>query len=144
MTPTDPLLPFDLAEELDEAYLRELARLQLELLKLQSDLNQTGRRLLILFEGRDAAGKGGAILRFTQNLNPRHYRVVALPKPTSREQGQWYFQRHLKRLPNAGEAVFFDRSWYNRRGRARVRLLRRRAARALPASGRPARDHARR
>ena len=114
MNPKDPLLPFDLAEELDEAYLRELARLQLELLKLQSDLNQTGRRLLILFEGRDAAGKGGAILRFTQNLNPRHYRVVALPKPTSREQGQWYFQRHLKRLPNAGEAVFFDRSWYNR------------------------------
>ena len=111
---SSPLLPFDLAEELDEAYLHQLAELQLELLKLQSHLNESGQRLLVIVEGRDAAGKGGAIMRFHQNLNPRYAKVVALPKPTPREQGQWYFQRYLHRLPEAGEIVFFDRSWYNR------------------------------
>lgn len=103
-----------LDEELDRAYLTELLALQLELLKLQQHLVQTGGRLLVLFEGRDAAGKGGAISRFAQNLNPRQLRVVALSKPTEVERGQWYFQRHLLHLPNPGELVFFDRSWYNR------------------------------
>ena len=107
-------LPFDLDDELDRAYLQELALLQVELLKLQSHLLESGQRLLVIFEGRDAAGKGGAILRFTQNLNPRHMRVVALHKPTPREQGQWYFQRHVRHLPDPGEFVLFDRSWYNR------------------------------
>ena len=111
---TEPLLPFDLQDELDPAYLQELAVLQLELLKLQSHVQQTRQRLLVICEGRDAAGKGGAIFRFTQNLNPRHARVVALAKPTAAEQGQWYFQRYLRRLPDAGDIVFFDRSWYNR------------------------------
>ncbi|MCA8921504.1 MAG: polyphosphate kinase 2 [Planctomycetes bacterium] len=110
----ESLLPFDLDDELDRAHLLELAQLQLELLKLQAHLGQTRQRLLVIFEGRDAAGKGGAIFRFSQNLNPRYARTVALPKPTPEEQGQWHFQRYLRRLPNAGEIVFFDRSWYNR------------------------------
>lgn len=107
-------LPFELEEELDREYLRELAALQLELLTLQNHLLQTEQRMLVICEGRDAAGKGGAILRFTQNLNPRHLRVVALSKPTEVERKQWYFQRHLVHLPDPGKIVFFDRSWYNR------------------------------
>lgn len=88
--------------------------LQIELLKLQSWVKDTGRRIVILFEGRDAAGKGGTIQRFTEHLNPRGARVVALDKPTPTQQGQWYFQRYLEQLPTAGEIVLFDRSWYNR------------------------------
>jgi polyphosphate kinase 2 len=94
----------------------ELRLLQVELLKLQSWVKATGARIIILFEGRDAAGKGGAIRRFTENLNPRGARVVALPKPSEVEQTQWYFQRYIAHLPAAGEIVFFDRSWYNRAG----------------------------
>ena len=95
-------------------YERELEALQGELVKLQRSVQEQGRRLAILFEGRDAAGKGGAIRRFTEHLNPRAMRVVALPKPTEEEAGQWYFQRYMRQLPNRGEVVFFDRSWYNR------------------------------
>lgn len=92
----------------------ELRQLQIELVKLQRDVQITGRRVAIIFEGRDAAGKGGGIRRFTEHLNPRSMRVVALPKPTEVEKGQWYFQRYVKHLPNPGEIAFFDRSWYNR------------------------------
>ena len=88
--------------------------LQIELLKLQSWVKATGQRVLILFEGRDAAGKGGTIKRFMEHLNPRGANVVALVKPTERERGQWYFQRYVQHLPSAGEIVLFDRSWYNR------------------------------
>lgn len=95
-------------------YVEELYLLQNELLKLQKHVHDQKLRVAILFEGRDIAGKGSAIFRFTQFLNPRSYQVVALGKPTKRERGQWYFQRYLKRLPNPGEMVFFDRSWYNR------------------------------
>lgn len=95
-------------------YEDELVLLQVELVRLQRWIQQTGKRVVILFEGRDAAGKGGTIRRFTEHLNPRSLRVVALPKPTDEEKGQWYFQRYSKQLPNAGEIVFFDRSWYNR------------------------------
>ncbi|CAM5211750.1 polyphosphate kinase 2 [Oligella ureolytica] len=94
--------------------------LQLELLKLQSWVQETGQRVVIIFEGRDAAGKGGAIKRFMEHLNPRYARVVALQKPTEREQGQWYFQRYVEHLPTRGEIVLFDRSWYNRAGVERV------------------------
>ena len=97
-----------------ESYYKELVRLQTELVKLQLWIRKTGRRLVIFFEGRDAAGKGGAIARFTRFLNPRHIKIVALPRPTEIETTQWYFQRHLKHFPHAGEIVFFDRSWYNR------------------------------
>ncbi|MEW2567114.1 polyphosphate kinase 2 [Streptomyces sp. NPDC047070] len=93
---------------------------QIELLKLQSWIKETGRRLVVVFEGRDAAGKGGTIKRFTEHLNPRGARVVALEKPTERERGQWYFQRYVEHLPTAGEIVLFDRSWYNRAGVERV------------------------
>ena len=93
---------------------RALEHLQVELVKLQRSVQETGRRVAILFEGRDAAGKGGTIRRFTEHLNPRATRVVALPKPTEDETGQWYFQRYMRQLPNRGEIVFFDRSWYNR------------------------------
>ena len=93
---------------------------QIELLKLQSWVKETGQRLVIVFEGRDAAGKGGTIKRFTEHLNPRGARVVALEKPTERESGQWYFQRYVQHLPTAGELVLFDRSWYNRAGVERV------------------------
>src|SRR3954471_17360526 len=93
---------------------------QIELLKLQSWIKETGRRLVIVFEGRDAAGKGGTIKRFIEHLNPRGARVVALEKPTERERGQWYFQRYVEHLPTAGEIVMFDRSWYNRAGVERV------------------------
>ena len=95
-------------------YEEELEELQIELVKLQHWIQETGRRVCIIFEGRDAAGKGGSIQRFTENMPPRAIRVVALPKPTEVEQGQWYFQRYTKHLPNPGEIVFFDRSWYNR------------------------------
>lgn len=99
---------------LNEEYIDDLFLLQSELLKLQKFISDEKLRLAILFEGRDTAGKGAAIARFTQFLNPQTYRMVALGKPTDTEKGQWYFQRYIKRLPNAGEIVFFDRSWYNR------------------------------
>ncbi len=95
-------------------YEEELKLLQIELVKLQQWVQKTGKRVAIIFEGRDAAGKGGSIRRFTEHLNPRSMRLVALSKPTEVEQGQWYFRRYIKQLPNPGEIVFFDRSWYNR------------------------------
>ena len=101
-------------------YELELELLQIELLKAQRHIAAAGERVVVLFEGRDAAGKGGAIKRFTEHLNPRASRVVALEKPTDHELGQWYFQRYIKHLPTAGEMVFFDRSWYNRAGVERV------------------------
>ena len=104
----------ELFDELDRDYLLELSRLQVELLNLQTDIMAHGRRMLVIFEGRDAAGKGGAILRFAQHLRPRHRRIVALSKPTDLERGQWYFQRYVAHLPSLGHMVFFDRSWYNR------------------------------
>ena len=94
--------------------------LQIELLKMQSWVKDTGQRVVMLFEGRDAAGKGGTIKRFTEHLNPRGSRVVALEKPTERERTEWYFQRYIQHLPAAGEIVMFDRSWYNRAGVERV------------------------
>lgn len=97
-------------------YEAEKKRLQVELLKVQSWVKATGQRVVMLFEGRDAAGKGGTIKRFTEHLNPRGARVVALEKPSDRERGQWYFQRYIEHLPSHGEMVFFDRSWYNRAG----------------------------
>jgi polyphosphate kinase len=90
--------------------------IQIELLKMQNWVKQTGQRIVVIFEGRDAAGKGGTIKRFMEHLNPRGAIVVALEKPSDRERGQWYFQRYVSRLPTAGEIVFFDRSWYNRAG----------------------------
>ncbi|PRD17544.1 polyphosphate kinase 2 [Pantoea coffeiphila] len=101
-------------------YFRELLRLQGELVKLQEWVTRTGHRLVIIFEGRDAAGKGGVIKRITQRLNPRTCRVAALPAPNDRERTQWYFQRYIAHLPAAGEMVLFDRSWYNRAGVERV------------------------
>jgi len=103
-----------------KAYEKQKYRLQVELLKLQAWVRQTGQKVVIVFEGRDAAGKGGAIKRFMEHLNPRGSRVVALEKPTVEEKGQWYFQRYTKHLPTAGEIVLFDRSWYNRAGVERV------------------------
>ena len=94
--------------------------LQIELLKMQSWIKETGQKVVVLFEGRDAAGKGGTIKRFTEHLNPRGSRVVALEKPSERESTQWYFQRYVEHLPAAGEIVLFDRSWYNRAGVERV------------------------
>ena len=101
-------------------YEKEKFRLQVELLKLQAWVKETGQRVVILFEGRDAAGKGGAIKRFMEHLNPRGARVVALEKPSENERGQWYFQRYVQHLPTRGEIVLFDRSWYNRAGVERV------------------------
>lgn len=101
-------------------YEKQKYRLQVELLKLQAWVKETGQRVVILFEGRDAAGKGGTIKRFMEHLNPRGARVVALEKPTPTEQGQWYFQRYIQHLPTAGEIVLFDRSWNNRAGVERV------------------------
>ena len=101
-------------------YFRELFRMQAELVKLQDWVVQTGHKVVILFEGRDAAGKGGVIKRITQRLNPRVCRVAALPAPNERERTQWYFQRYVSHLPGAGEMVLFDRSWYNRAGVERV------------------------
>lgn len=103
-----------------KAYEKELLRLQAELVAMQQWVVARGERLVIVMEGRDAAGKGSAIKRITQYLNPRTCRVEALPKPTEREQGQWYFQRYVEKLPSAGEIVIFDRSWYNRAGVERV------------------------
>ncbi len=101
-------------------YEKQKYRLQVELLKLQSWVKKTGQKLVILFEGRDAAGKGGTIKRFMEHLNPRGARVVALEKPSDVERGQWYFQRYVEHLPTAGEIVLFDRSWYNRAGVEKV------------------------
>ena len=95
-------------------YEEDLERLQIELVRMQRWVQEKKKRIAIILEGRDAAGKGGTIRRFTEHLNPRALRVVALPRPTDEETGQWYFQRYMKQLPNRGEIVFFDRSWYNR------------------------------
>lgn len=103
-----------------KAYEAELKRLQVELVEMQQWVIATGTRVVVIFEGRDAAGKGGAIKRIVQYLNPRHARVVALPQPTEREKGQWYFQRYISHLPTSGEIVLMDRSWYNRAGVERV------------------------
>jgi polyphosphate kinase 2 len=107
-------------KESRRVYFRELFRMQTELVKLQDWVVQTGHKVVILFEGRDAAGKGGVIKRITQRLNPRVCRVAALPAPNERERTQWYFQRYVAHLPGAGEMVLFDRSWYNRAGVERV------------------------
>ncbi|MGY8526149.1 polyphosphate kinase 2 [Paracidovorax citrulli] len=110
----------DEEREARRRYFRELFRLQGELVKLQSWVVATGQKVVVLFEGRDAAGKGGVIKRITQRLNPRVCRVAALPAPNDRERTQWYFQRYVSHLPAAGEIVLFDRSWYNRAGVERV------------------------
>ncbi len=104
----------------NKVYLRELTRLQVELVKLQEWIKHSGLKVVVIFEGRDAAGKGGTIKRITEPLNPRICSVVALPAPTEREKTQWYFQRYVAHLPAAGEMVIFDRSWYNRAGVERV------------------------
>lgn len=109
------LYPYKERLELREYYQQKLW-LQVELVKLQNWVQETGQRIVLLFEGRDAAGKGSTIKRFMEHLNPRWVRVVALEKPTTEEQGQWYFQRYVRNLPSKGEIVFFDRSWYNRAG----------------------------
>ena len=101
-------------------YEQQMAELQVELLKLQNWVKETGERIIVLFEGRDAAGKGGTIKRFMEHLNPRGARIVALEKPNERERSQWYFQRYIESLPAGGEIVFYDRSWYNRAGVERV------------------------
>lgn len=103
-----------------KTYEKKKAELQVELLKAQKWVEDTGQKIALIFEGRDAAGKGGTIKRFMEHLNPRSARVIALAKPTDEERGQWYFQRYIKHLPSAGEMVFFDRSWYNRAGVERV------------------------
>ncbi len=103
-----------------KVYSSELARMQIELVKLQEWVKYKGLKVVVIFEGRDAAGKGGVIKRITESLNPRSCRVVALPAPTERERTQWYFQRYVAHLPAAGEMVLFDRSWYNRAGVERV------------------------
>jgi len=127
MARTDQAVPFD--DEVRPAqketlrrkvYEKELARLQLELVKAQSWIKHTGSRIVVIFEGRDGAGKGGTIKRVQERLNPRGCRVVALPTPTEREKTQWYFQRYVQHLPAAGEIVLFDRSWYNRAGVEKV------------------------
>jgi polyphosphate kinase 2 len=128
LTPANRLAPlegmaathgsFRLGKDCD--YERELRRLQIELAKLQEWIRHQGLKVVVLFEGRDAAGKGGAIKRITDTLNPRICRVVALSTPTEREKTQWYFQRYIAHLPAAGEMVLFDRSWYNRAGVERV------------------------
>ncbi|MCV6592443.1 MAG: polyphosphate kinase 2 [Silicimonas sp.] len=105
--------PYDAAMK-RKAYEAEIDALQRELVKLQADVKASGKRVVVVFEGRDAAGKGGTIKRFRENLNPRVARVVALSKPSDREAGQWYFQRYVNQLPTEGEIVLFDRSWYNR------------------------------
>ncbi len=104
----------------NHTYDREKEKLQIELLKVQNWVKMTGQKIVVIFEGRDAAGKGGAIKRFMEHLNPRAAKVVALEKPTRHEQGQWYFQRYIKHLPTEGEILFLDRSWYNRAGVERV------------------------
>lgn len=109
----DPSYPYDKWLKKDE-YEAHMERLQIELVKLQADVKATGKRVLAIFEGRDAAGKGGTIKRIRENLNPRVANVVALSKPTDREATEWYFQRYVNRLPAGGEIAIFDRSWYNR------------------------------
>ncbi len=104
----------------NKVYEAELYRLQIELVKLQEWTRETGARIVVVFEGRDAAGKGGTIKRFTEYLSPRTARVAALPAPSDREKGQWYFQRYIEHLPTKGEIVLFDRSWYNRAGVEKV------------------------
>jgi len=117
-----PSPPGDQPREIisNKVYLQELARLHVELVKLQEWVAKSGEKVVVLFEGRDAAGKGGVIKRLTEPLNPRICQVVALPAPTEREKTQWYFQRYVRHLPAAGEIVLFDRSWYNRAGVERV------------------------
>ena len=95
-------------------YIKKLKRLQVELIRMQSCIIDNNQRVIVIFEGRDAAGKGGAIRRLSERINPRFFRIVALPRPTEEEQTQWYFQRYIKEFPKAGEILFFDRSWYNR------------------------------
>lgn len=109
----EPSYPYDKRWDKD-AYEAALEDLQIQLVRMQSWVKETGQRVAIVFEGRDAAGKGGTIKRFRENLNPRVARTVALSKPTEKEAGEWYFQRYVDHLPTAGEIVFFDRSWYNR------------------------------
>lgn len=109
----NPTYPYDERMKRKE-YEKEMERLQIELVKMQSWVKETDRRVVLIFEGRDAAGKGGTIKRFRENLNPRGARNVALSKPSDTERSQWYFQRYIQHLPAAGEIVFFDRSWYNR------------------------------
>ena len=104
----------------NKVYEKELVRLQVELVKLQMWIKHKGLKIVVIFEGRDAAGKGGTIKRITEPLNPRTCRVAALPKPTERQQSQWYFQRYAEHLPAAGEMVIMDRSWYNRAGVEKV------------------------
>ncbi len=112
---------FPYIEELKgKVYKRRLVELQLELLKLQAHIQAKGERLVVVFEGRDASGKGSCISRFLARLNPRHARAIALSKPTEAERGEWYFQRYVSHLPTAGDIVLFDRSWYNRAGVERV------------------------
>ncbi|UTM56658.1 polyphosphate kinase 2 [Photobacterium sp. CCB-ST2H9] len=112
---------FDLSKKLKKKdYDEALELLQIELVKCQEWVKQEGLRIVVIFEGRDAAGKGGTIKRITEKLNPRVCRVVALPKPTEKERSQWYFQRYVEQLPAAGEIVLFDRSWYNRAGVEKV------------------------
>ena len=124
-------------------YEKELARLQVELVKLQEWIKAKGLKVVVIFEGRDAAGKGGVIKRITQRLNPRVCRVVALGVPTEREKTQWYFQRYVAHLPAAGEMVLFDRSWYNRAGRrTRHGLLHGRRIPGIPALVPGVRAHA--
>ncbi len=122
VVPGQPARPIetDVSRAARNKYFKELFRLQGELVKMHDWVVHSGHRLVILFEGRDAAGKGGAIKRITQRLNPRVARVAALPAPSSREKTQWYFQRYIAHLPAAGEMVLFDRSWYNRAGVERV------------------------
>ena len=95
-------------------YIKKLKKLQVELIRMQSCIIDNNQRVIVIFEGRDAAGKGGAIRRLTERINPRFFRIVALPRPSEEEQSQWYFRRYIKEMPNPGEIVFFDRSWYNR------------------------------
>ena len=119
ITEMEQFAPHDEAPR-KKQYERDLESLQVELLKLQRHVKNTGERVVVVFEGRDAAGKGGSIKRFREHLNPRGGRVVALSKPTDAERSQWYFQRYVAHLPSAGEIVLFDRSWYNRAGVERV------------------------
>jgi len=118
---TNAVGAYPYAEKMElEEYERQKYFLQIELLKAQQWIKESGQRVVLLFEGRDAAGKGGTIKRFTEHLNPRAAHVVALEKPSEREIGEWYFQRYIQKLPTRGEMVFFDRSWYNRAGVERV------------------------
>lgn len=121
MSDKDREIPYPYSKKLSRKdYEAEKRLLQIELLKVQRWVRETGQRVVIIFEGRDAAGKGGTIKRFMEHLNPRHARIIALEKPSDVERGQWYFQRYIKQLPTAGEMVLFDRSWYNRAGVERV------------------------